>query len=406
MKALDQWLSANPGASVAEIREAAIELTGDVLGAYGDAASSLACELFDSVMEAEGVAVPAAQVYDGYREGAVEGTVRRVVGDVDGTQESLDAFKQSVGQLAENEVRRAANSTVEKNVERASKTKAGSNVRYARVPTKGIPCDWCAMLASRGFVYRSAQRAEASSHHHCSCTIVPGVQGKTQVAGYDPDHYYDVWKNREKYEATSVIKGSEREREYGVRYDKAMVVDADYVASDEYAAKYSGLTEDAEVDEMLLAGAKHALERNSGADTESMTFIDVRTKETLTIDCDIPGGIQYTDEARAFIDARQDMDPCIAVVHNHPNGTPPSADDLSKMAEHNYAIGVVAGHNGQVYAYSYHGPVLDEKLLDSIAERAAAYCDMGYDVDRAFSEVFAGFGMSYELRKGGNHGLL
>lgn len=208
------------------------------------------------------------------------------------------------------------------------------------------------------------------------------------------------------HEATSANRGSEREREFGVRYDKAMVVDADYVASDEYAAKYRGLTADPDVDDMLLDGARHALERNSGAETESMTFIDMNTKESLTIDCDIPGGINYTDEVHAFIDARHNMDPCIAVVHNHPNGTPPSADDLSKMAEHNYAIGVVAGHNGQVYAYSYHGPVLDEALLDSIAERAAGYCDMGYDVDRAFSEVFAGFDMSYELRKGGGHGLL
>ena len=187
MKARDQWFSANPGASVAEIREAAIELTSGVLSAYGDAASSLACELFDSVMEAEGVAVPAAQVYDGFREGAVEGTLRRVVGDIDGTPESLYAFKQSVGQLAENETRRAASSTVEKNVERASKTKAGSKVRYARVPTKGVPCELCAMLASRGFVYSSAQRAEGASHHHCTCTIVPGIQGRTKVAGYDPD---------------------------------------------------------------------------------------------------------------------------------------------------------------------------------------------------------------------------
>lgn len=205
MKALEQWLGANPGASVAEIREAAIELTSDILGSYGDAASSLACDLFDSVMEAEGVSVPAAQVYDGVREGAVEGTVRRVVGDVDGTQESLDAFMQSVGQFTEDETRRAASSTIEQNVERASKTKAGRDVRYARVPTGAVPCEWCAMLASRGFVYRSAQRAEAASHHRCTCTIVPGVQGRTKVAGYDPDHYLDVWQNREKYESESSL---------------------------------------------------------------------------------------------------------------------------------------------------------------------------------------------------------
>ena len=203
MRALEGWLSANPGASVAEIRAAAIELTDAVLGSYGDAASSLACDLFDSIMELEGVGVPAAQVYDGVREGAVEGTVRRVVGDVDGTRDSLDTFSQAVGIFVEQETRRAANATVEKNVEQASKTKAGRNVRYARVPTRAVPCEWCAMLASRGFVYKSAERAEAGSHHHCTCTIVPGVQGKTRVAGYDTEHYRDVWLNRERYEKTA-----------------------------------------------------------------------------------------------------------------------------------------------------------------------------------------------------------
>ena len=168
-----------------------------MLGTDGDAASALACQLFDSVMEAEGVGVPAATVYDGPREGAVEATVRRVVGDVDGTAESLAGFVERVGQLAERETRLAASSTMEGNVERAAKTKAGRRVRFARVPTKSVPCPWCAMLASRGFVYTSSENAEAGSHHHCTCTIVPGVQGSTKVSGYDLKHYERVWRSNE-----------------------------------------------------------------------------------------------------------------------------------------------------------------------------------------------------------------
>lgn len=193
-------MSANPRASVAELREAAIRITMAALGEDGDAASALACELFDSVMGAEGVRVLGATVYDGPRSEAVEATVRRVVGDVDGTPERAAEFVERVGQLAERETRLAASSTMERNVERAAKTKNGRRVRFARVPTKSVPCPWCAMLASRGFVYESADSAEAGSHHHCTCTIVPGVKGSTKVAGYDTDHYRDVWLNRERYE--------------------------------------------------------------------------------------------------------------------------------------------------------------------------------------------------------------
>lgn len=155
--------------------------------------------MFDTVMELEGVRTGAAQPYGGVRAEAVDGYTRRVVGGVDGSQGAFDAFVDAMGQLAERETRLAANAAVEGNVERASRTRSGRYVRFARVPTSAVPCAWCAMLASRGFDYRSMESASAASHHHCTCTIVPGVKGSTVVAGYDTDHYKDVWEHRDKY---------------------------------------------------------------------------------------------------------------------------------------------------------------------------------------------------------------
>lgn len=195
----------------------------------------------------------------------------------------------------------------------------------------------------------------------------------------------------------AVIK-QERERMYGVRYDEAMDVDEDYIASDEYAEKYRGVTGKPDIDEVMLGAARRALRLNSGTSNETMTFVDVLTGESRTVDSDVPGGIAYTSEVREFIEQFLDGPPRLAVVHNHPNGTPPSADDLSKMSENNYAFALVAGHNGQVYSYDYHGPTLDKRLLDSIAHSIAWLCDNGYDVDRAFSQVFAENGLVYELR--------
>lgn len=44
---------------------------------------------------------------------------------------------------------------------------------YARV-TDRSPCSFCAMLASRGAVYRSRQTAEGKKYHgHCGCTAEP-----------------------------------------------------------------------------------------------------------------------------------------------------------------------------------------------------------------------------------------
>ena len=179
---------------MAECREAAIEIANATIDAYGAAASANACDLFDEVMEAEGVQAPPAQAYGDVREEAISRYVHREAGDLDGSQESRSAFADAIGQLAERETRMVASQTVERNVEQAAKTKSGKHVRYARVPTSFVPCEWCAMLASRGFVYKSAENAEAASHHHCSCTMVPGVKGSTKVAGYDPQHYERVYR--------------------------------------------------------------------------------------------------------------------------------------------------------------------------------------------------------------------
>lgn len=193
-RALSRWLAANPSATAAEAREAAIRIAQAAVDAYGGAASSASCALFDSVMQAEGVRTGAAQMASTLsRSGAIEGTVHRVTGVLDGSDGAFDAFGQAIGQLVSREVKLAADLTVEQNVERAQRTAGGRRVRFARVPNGSDPCAWCAMLASRGFAYMSAESASASSHHHCSCSIVPGVSGSTRVDGYDPAYYKGVW---------------------------------------------------------------------------------------------------------------------------------------------------------------------------------------------------------------------
>lgn len=46
----------------------------------------------------------------------------------------------------------------------------------ARV-TRADGCGYCRMLASRGFAYRSESTADASSHDHCRCVLLPRKRG-------------------------------------------------------------------------------------------------------------------------------------------------------------------------------------------------------------------------------------
>jgi hypothetical protein len=51
-----------------------------------------------------------------------------------------------------------------------------TRVGWQRI-TSGSPCYFCAMLASRGPVYRSQRTADFQAHDHCSCTPEPAFPG-------------------------------------------------------------------------------------------------------------------------------------------------------------------------------------------------------------------------------------
>ena len=201
------WMTQHPDATVAECREFAKSVVTAAVERYGDAAAVNATRLYDDVMAAEGVAVEPAALYEGPNAGKIDGTVRRQAAKLVGDSPDVDGFIRQVGTLAQDMVHAAANETVAKNVERDAKTKKGKSVRFARVPQRAVPCEWCAMLASRGFVYTSSDAAEAGSHHNCTCIVVPGIKGKTRVDGYDPDLYYDLWKHPENYRPVNTQTG-------------------------------------------------------------------------------------------------------------------------------------------------------------------------------------------------------
>lgn len=80
--------------------------------------------------------------------------------------------------------------------------KRHKQLRFAVVPRPGCICSWCLMMASRGFIYYSKDRAnQARFHDNCSCSVVQGWQypdgSTTQVEGYDPSMLERRWREIE-----------------------------------------------------------------------------------------------------------------------------------------------------------------------------------------------------------------
>lgn len=121
---------------------------------------------------------------------------RAVDGDVDGCVEQLL-------QRIDYEIKRGAGTTV-LNAGQRDPIKP----RYARVPTGAETCEFCIMLASRGFVYHSETSAGMLDHWHanCDCRVVPGFGKEPKVDGYDPDEWYAMYEELGTQERQRLIR--------------------------------------------------------------------------------------------------------------------------------------------------------------------------------------------------------
>lgn len=111
--------------------------------------------------------------------------------------------RESLQNLARDQVQRRANQTMQHNAAR-------DGLRYARVSTGAETCTFCTMFASRGFVYKSEQSAGGDGNHYhrgCRCRVVPGFDGM-EIDGYDPQELSIRWRAFEEIDNSVYADGS------------------------------------------------------------------------------------------------------------------------------------------------------------------------------------------------------
>lgn len=173
-------------------------------------AAQASADLYDAIREASVGQRLGATAASGYDPAATDGAIRAFVQKVvDGKE--IEVFNRLVLSRVDYELRRAANYCVTANGARDP-----LRPRYARVPTGAETCDFCLMLASRGFVYHSASSAAVDHvHENCDCRVTPGFPGD-EVEGYDTQEIYGRWqaamdaKARERAERKGTTESEER----------------------------------------------------------------------------------------------------------------------------------------------------------------------------------------------------
>ena len=139
---------------------------------YGEGSAELACQMYDAAAAKAGV--PAAEP----AQPASYGEVARMV---QATKASQPQMQQGVSRL----VKRAGADTTLKNALR-------DGAEWAWVP-QGDTCAFCLTLASRGWqkASQAAIKGGHAEHIHanCDCEYAIRFDGRSTVAGYDPDKY-------------------------------------------------------------------------------------------------------------------------------------------------------------------------------------------------------------------------
>lgn len=152
---------------------------------YGNASSALAAQMYDAIAEMSGVLVePAEQA-----EPPTYHEVAKTVNGVLKTSQNPNELTSAVGRL----VKRTGADTTLLNAGR-------DGAQFAWIPM-GDTCAFCITLASRGWQYMSkdAMKNGHAEHIHsnCDCEYAVRFDEDTNVKGYDPDKYYEQYKNAE-----------------------------------------------------------------------------------------------------------------------------------------------------------------------------------------------------------------
>jgi hypothetical protein len=190
-RALDAFLASLNFDRPEQVQQALFEYVPVLVAEYGDIAATVAAEWFDELRAAEGVRgsfraslAPLTPVDQVARR---LGFATRMSGPLfTGDFETLTAFLK----IMTNEyVLQPGRETVMQSAHR-------DNAGYARIPEPGA-CNFCLMLASRGFVYSKESAGETKKFHgNCRCVVLPSWdETRARVEyGYDPDALYDQYR--------------------------------------------------------------------------------------------------------------------------------------------------------------------------------------------------------------------
>ena len=316
---------------------------------YGEGSAELACQMYDALADAAKAGVPAA-------EPAQTAAYSEVARMVQATKQSLPQMQRGVSRL----VKRAGADTTLKNALR-------DGAEWAWIP-QGDTCAFCLTLASRGWqkASQAAIKGGHAEHIHanCDCEYAIRFDGRSTVAGYDPDKYL------RQYRAAGSDVNALRRVNYAANRER---INAQKRAA--YALRQKNRGQKVTITDIAIQ--KVPLVAPNGADHQTAFFIQETHKELLRfaqkqndsneVACllDLTTGekldfvkgdqisVDIERDAASYHWLRNSPEKSLMLCHNHPGQSYFSDSDLVLFLEHE-AIGTlsIVTNQGKVWTIS------------------------------------------------------
>ena len=153
----------------------------------------------------------------------------------------------------------------------------------------------------------------------------------------------------------------EKERQKLKSSNPNTIIDKKYIESNEYRRKYDEISDNKKLNRLLYDLARKMLLHRNGTNYEDMYWIDPVECKVVAKELDslVEKKIIYSERTQRIVRKNK----LLITIHSHPDSFPPSVEDLNSNYENNYSLGVVCGHNGNVFIYSADTRISEELFV-------------------------------------------